>query len=454
MQILFSKPLFPNILGITIVLVLSGWLMVQAQGNWIFIAAIILVEFLVISIIFMQFYNKYTRPLNKASKTVNEMIKGNYSARFNNSNSEEMEQLSKNINKLARNMNEITIQEQMHAEQLTSIIDNMKNGLALIDEKGYVHLVNRGFTEMFQGKEKQYRGHLYYEVFENEAMHDVIQKTFLYEQPVKEQFKNKRGLTKNYMEVIAAPIFNEHNMIKGAVLVIYDITELKRLEKMRKDFVANVSHELRTPITSIRGFAETLKEKQHDEKAAEEFIEIIYKESHRLQLLIEDLLELSRLEREGFQLEKEDFNVKQMIDAVLPTLEKKAEKKELHFKATVSSDISVNADAEKLKQVIINLVDNAINYTPAGGTVNLNVSEEKGQVHFSITDTGIGIEQKAISRIFERFYRVDKDRSRNTGGTGLGLAIVKHIIEVHQGEIVVESEVNEGTAVHVYIPKE
>ncbi|WP_152654834.1 two-component system histidine kinase PnpS [Oceanobacillus sp. CFH 90083] len=453
MKILFSKTLFPNILGITIVLVLSGWLMVQAEGNWIFIIAIILVEFLVISIIFMQFYNKYTRPLKKASKTVNELIKGNYSARFYNANSDEMEQLSKNVNKLARNMNEITIQEQMQAEQLTSIIDNMKNGLVLIDEKGYVHLVNRGFLEMFHGKEKQYRGHLYYEVFENEAMHDVVQKTFLYEKPVKEQFKNKRGLTKNYMEVIAAPIFNEHNMIKGAVLVIYDITELKRLEKMRKDFVANVSHELRTPITSIRGFAETLKEKQHDEKAAEEFIEIIYKESHRLQLLIEDLLELSRLEREGVQLEKEDFNVKQMIDAVLPALEKKAEKKELQLTTSVSRDMNIFADAEKLKQVVINLLDNAINYTPAGGSVNLNVSEEKNRVHFSIEDTGIGIEQKAIPRVFERFYRVDKDRSRNTGGTGLGLAIVKHIVEVHQGEIVVESEMNKGTTVHVYIPK-
>ncbi len=282
----------------------------------------------------------------------------------------------------------------------------------------------------------------------------LFKKTFLYEQPVKQQFKNKRGLTKNYMEVIAAPIFNEHNMIKGAVLVIYDITELKRLEKMRKDFVANVSHELRTPITSIRGFAETLKEAQHDEKAAEEFIEIIYKESHRLQLLIEDLLELSRLEREGFQLEKEDFNVKQMIDAVLPSLEQKAEKKELNLATSISSDISIHADVEKLKQVIINLVDNAINYTPSGGDVNLKVSEDEHRVHFSVEDTGIGMEQKVIQRIFERFYRVDKDRSRNTGGTGLGLAIVKHIVEVHQGEIVVDSEVNKGTAIHVYIPKD
>ncbi|GIO21709.1 two-component system histidine kinase PnpS [Oceanobacillus sp. J11TS1] len=454
MNILFSKTLFPNILGITVVLLLSGWLMTKADGNWIFILAIILVEFLVISIIFMQFYNKYTRPLRKASKAVNEMIKGNYAARFYNGNSEEMEELSKNINKLARNMSEITIQEQMHAEQLTSIIDNMKNGLALIDEKGYVHLVNRGFVEMFHGNEKQYRGHLYYDVFENEAMHEVVQNTFLYEKPVKNQFKNKRGLAKNYMEVIAAPIFNERNFVKGAVLVIYDITELKRLEKMRKDFVANVSHELRTPITSIRGFAETLKEKQHDEKAAEEFIEIIYKESHRLQLLIEDLLELSRLEREGFQLERQNFDVKQMVDAVVPSLRKKAEKKDLNLTVSIPSDVTVYADAGKLQQVIINLVDNAINYTPSGGSVNLTMIEDGNRVHFTVKDTGIGMEKKAIPRVFERFYRVDKDRSRNTGGTGLGLAIVKHIVEVHQGEITLESDINKGTTVHVYIPKD
>lgn len=454
MQTLFSKTLFPSILIITIVLGLSGWLMVKAEGNWIIIISVILIELLIISILFMQFYNKYTKPLRKASKTVNEMTKGNYGARFYNANSEEMEDLSKRINTLARNMNEITIQEQMKSEQLTSIIDNMQNGLALIDEKGYVHLVNRTFLKMFHGEAKKYRGHLYYEVFENEAMHEAIQQTFLYEKAIKEQFKNKRGLSKDYMEVIAAPIFNEKNMIKGAVLVVYDITELKKLEKMRKDFVANVSHELRTPITSIKGFAETLMENQHEDGATKDFIEIIYKESYRLQLLIEDLLALSRLEREGFQLELGEFNVKEMLEAIFPSLERKALQKDLTLTVSIDEHIDMIADAERLKQVIVNLIDNSIHYTLPGGSVRVSVAEEADQIHFQVADTGIGMEQKMVPRVFERFFRVDKARSRNTGGTGLGLAIVKHIVEVHHGDIVVESELNKGTTIHVYIPKE
>ncbi|GLO66826.1 MULTISPECIES: two-component system histidine kinase PnpS [Oceanobacillus] len=453
MKVIFSRTLLPSMIITILSLLLTGWLIVQAESNWIMVVAVLIVQFMIISILFIQFYNRYTRPIGKATKTVDRLIEGNYSARFYNGNSPEMEELSVKINTLARNMSEIAIQEQMQSEQLTTIVDNMQSGLVLIDEKGYVHVVNRKFLQMFGEEESNYRGHLYYDVFENENVHETVQKTFLYEEAVKESFVHRVGLNKIYVEVVGAPIFNERNMLKGAVLVLYDITELKKLENMRKDFVANVSHELRTPITSIRGFAETLLDNEIEDPATKEFMEIIYKESHRLQLLIEDLLALSRLEREDFRLLIDSYDVKKMVEEILPTLQQKAEKKNLTFNLEIPDQLTMRADKDRMKQVLINLVDNSIHYTPSEGDICLTISEEKDAIHFQVKDSGIGMDEKSQTRVFERFYRVDKARSRNTGGTGLGLAIVKHIVEVHKGKIDVESTLNEGTTIHIYIPK-
>ncbi|MCT1575594.1 ATP-binding protein [Oceanobacillus kimchii] len=453
MKVIFSRTLLPSMIITILSLLLTGWLIVQAESNWIMVVAVLIVQFMIISILFIQFYNRYTRPIGKATKTVDRLIEGNYSARFYNGNSPEMEELSVKINTLARNMSEIAIQEQMQSEQLTTIVDNMQSGLVLIDEKGYVHVVNRKFLQMFGEEESNYRGHLYYDVFENENVHETVQKTFLYEEAVKESFVHRVGLNKIYVEVVGAPIFNERNMLKGAVLVLYDITELKKLENMRKDFVANVSHELRTPITSIRGFAETLLDNEIEDPATKEFMEIIYKESHRLQLLIEDLLALSRLEREDFRLLIDSYDVKKMVEEILPTLQQKAEKKNLTFNLEIPEQLTMRADKDRMKQVLINLVDNSIHYTPSEGDICLTISEEKDAIHFQVKDSGIGMDEKSQTRVFERFYRVDKARSRNTGGTGLGLAIVKHIVEVHKGKIDVESTLNEGTTIHIYIPK-
>ncbi|MFD1335229.1 two-component system histidine kinase PnpS [Oceanobacillus iheyensis] len=453
MKVIFSRTLLPSMIITILSLLLTGWLIVQAESNWIMVIAVLIVQFMIISILFIQFYNRYTRPIGKATKTVDRLIEGNYSARFYNGNSPEMEELSVKVNTLARNMSEIAIQEQMQSEQLTTIVDNMQSGLVLIDEKGYVHVVNRKFLEMFGEEESNYRGHLYYDVFENENVHETVQKTFLYEETVKKSFVHREGLNKIYVEVVGAPIFNERNMLKGAVLVLYDITELKKLEKMRKDFVANVSHELRTPITSIRGFAETLLDNNITDPATKEFMEIIYKESHRLQLLIEDLLALSRLEREDFRLLIDNYDVRQMVEEILPQLQQKAENKNLTFDLEVPDQLTMRADKDRMKQVLINLIDNSIHYTPSGGDICLAISEETDVIHFQVKDSGIGMDEKSQTRVFERFYRVDKARSRNTGGTGLGLAIVKHIVEVHKGKIDVESTLNQGTTIHIYIPK-
>src|SRR5699024_8404210 len=188
-------------------------------------------------------------------------------------------------------------------------------------------------------------------------------------------------------------------------------------------------------------------------KTRNQFLQIIYDESHRIQLLIDDLLILSSLEKDDMELNISNFQVETIVDEILPIIDQQAKSKRIHLNSSVDKQIGLHADEEKLKQILLNLLMNAVSYTRSNGKVYLKITEDENYVSFMIFDSGIGIEKADLPRIFERFYRVDKARSRDTGGTGLGLAIVKHIVEVHNGEITVDSEVDKGTTFKVYIPK-
>ncbi|WP_188453436.1 two-component system histidine kinase PnpS [Virgibacillus oceani] len=454
MRSLFYKPLISYIIGIFLLVIVTGCVLSLITTEYIILFSILFVEFIILVLIMLHVFDKYMNPVKIATKTVDELVKGNYRARIHHPAVGSVGELNRKINILARNLSELSIQEQMQEKQLTTVIDNTQSGLVLLDEKGYIHLVNRKFISIFGNTAKDYIGYLYYDVLNNEQIHRTVQQTFLYEENVKESFTQLIGLDKKYIEIVGAPIFNERKILKGAVLVFYDITELKKLEIMRKDFVANVSHELKTPITSIKGFAETLLDgAMHDERANERFLKIIYEESNRLQLLIEDLLTLSRLEKDEFRLNVSEITIDEVLSDIMPLMKHQADKKHIHLTVSQEPGLMIKADVERLKQVFINILANAISYTPENGEVTLLVKETDDYIQLSVEDTGIGIPEDAIPRIFERFYRVDKARSRNTGGTGLGLAIVKHIIEVHNGTITVESELNKGTAFHVYFPK-
>jgi two-component system phosphate regulon sensor histidine kinase PhoR len=234
--------------------------------------------------------------------------------------------------------------------------------------------------------------------------------------------------------------------------VFHDITELKRLEQMRKDFLANVSHELKTPITSIKGFSETLLDgAMEDRKLREYFLTIILKESDRMQNLIADLLDLSKIEQQGFKLQMGNVNLKMLLEEIEVMLRGKAANKTIDLQLQAAQDVTIPGDPHRMKQIFLNLISNAIVYTPAGGRVVVSLETSHHWVSVKVSDTGIGIEKAEIPRIFERFYRVDKARSRNTGGTGLGLSIVKHLVEAHRGLITVESDVGVGTTFTVML---
>jgi two-component system phosphate regulon sensor histidine kinase PhoR len=307
---------------------------------------------------------------------------------------------------------------------------------------------------VFQADPREHLYRLYHEVIEHKEINQLVEEIFMTEQKTRRQLVLSIGIDRRHFEVYGVPIFGTDNVWKGVLLVFHDITELKKLEQMRKDFVANVSHELKTPITSIKGFSETLLDGAMNDKAAlEAFLSIILKESDRLQSLIQDLLELSKIEQHGFRLNVTEVNLNSQISDVLAILKRKAEEKQVAVEMVASEDVIIQGDPDRLKQVFINLLNNALNYTPKDGTVLIHLSEDDGHAVVRIEDTGIGIEKSEISRIFERFYRVDKARSRNSGGTGLGLAIVKHIIEAHKGSVEVESELGTGTVFTIKLLK-
>jgi two-component system phosphate regulon sensor histidine kinase PhoR len=450
-----NQPFITYVAVVVLVMFGMGFILFQITTDWVILFLTLASATILFFVFMFQIYEKYMKPIQSATKVAEELVKGNYKARTYESNFGESGKLSNSLNTLARSLQEVTIHEKMQESQLKTVISNMESGLMLIDERGYVHLVNRKFLQLFGGKSKDYVGYLYYDVISQEKIHHAVQEAFLYEQKVKESFTLHLDLEKRFVDIGGAPIFNESKVLKGVVLVFHDITELKRLEQMRKDFVANVSHELKTPITSIRGFAETLLDgAMEDEMTRKQFLTIILDESERIQTLVHDLLDLSKLEKDEMKLQFQLISVTDMIKEILPVIEHQAQLKEINFSYELADAVTMTGDTDRLKQVFINLLNNAMNYTQRNGEVILRVDEAKGAVRIAVSDTGMGITEDAKKRIFERFYRVDKARSRNTGGTGLGLAIVKHIVEAHRGTIQVDSKLNEGSTFLITLPKE
>lgn len=401
----------------------------------------------IVMLIGIRITNKYTKPIEHITEVAIQLAKGNYRARSYEEYNDETGMLSQAINTLARNLQESMVMQEMQQDRLETLIENMGSGILLIDKRGFINLVNRTYRQTFGIEKKDIMYHLYYEVIPHPEIVELIGDIFLMEVNVRKQLVVSIGIERKHFEIYGAPIIGINHEWKGIVLVFHDITELKRLEQMRKDFLANVSHELRTPITSIKGFAETLIDGAGESKELrEQFLTIIHNESERMQLLIQELLDLSKMEQANFKLDLSLVNASDILEQVVVTLQNKAKSKNISLVSEIKQDIYMDGDANRLKQIFVNLIANAINYTSEGGDVSVEMTQQDDVINIVVKDTGIGIPQEEISRIFERFYRVDKARARDSGGTGLGLAIVKHLVEAHKGTISVESIVGVGTS--------
>jgi two-component system phosphate regulon sensor histidine kinase PhoR len=428
----------------------------QAYGQiWWILSISLGIALIVIIYLGIRITTRYTKPIEAATNVAIELAKGNYRARTPVNRLDETGMLATSINMLAENLQELVKVQEMQQDRLRALIENMGAGLLLIDSRGRINLINKGYIDIFQVDPVDYLNKQYYEVIEHQEICQLVAEVFRTEQKASKQLLIPLLIERRYFDVYGVPIIGTNHVWKGVLLVFHDITELKKLEQMRKDFVANVSHELKTPVTSIKGFAETLLDgAMNDKKALADFLSIILKESERLQSLIHDLLELSKIEKPGFKLNVQKLNISVLLKEVITLLTGKAQAKNIRLEFNhKENEVTIKGDVDRLKQVFLNLIGNAIAYTPPDGVVKIILLDHGENVRVHVKDTGVGIEKDEIPRIFERFYRVDRARSRNSGGTGLGLAIVKHIVEAHHGHISVKSEVGKGSEFIIELQK-
>ncbi len=336
--------------------------------------------------------------------------------------------------------------------KLETVLSSMFEGVLVVNKNGEILIMNPSLRKVFL-VDSSAEGKSPLEVIRNVTIQDIIDRTLKGEQRLVSQELSLYSPEEKTFRVNSAPIAR-NNIIDGAILVFHDITELRRLERIRQDFVANVSHELRTPLTSIKGYAETLLEGALlDRDNAKDFIEIIYRDSDRLANLINDLLDLSKIESGKMKMSFVEFDPISLIKRAVTVIENQAKAKSIILKLDLPLDLpKIRADETRFSQVMINLLDNAIKYSSEGGTATISANAADNLLQIDISDTGIGISEKDLPRIFERFYRVDQARSRELGGTGLGLSIVKHIVSAHGGQVWVKSELGQGSTFSFTIP--
>jgi two-component system, OmpR family, phosphate regulon sensor histidine kinase PhoR len=370
---------------------------------------------------------------------------------------DELDVLEQNLRdmslKIRDNINELRSEK----EKLDSILRCMVEGLVVIDPKGRVLLINEQAKAMFAVTDEQIRDGSFVEISRSPEMRAFLREVLTFDSS-KDTYSKRISVEDRWFRVNAVSLRNGTERPSGSILVFHDITEIQRLETVRSDFVANVSHELRTPLTAIRGYVETLLHNPPTEaEDARQFLTIIARHSERLSRLTEDLLTLSDLESGARKMTLKPVEAGHLIQRVLEVFWDRAAKKNVTLSYAVPTELPmILGDSDRLQQLFINLVDNAVKYNSPGGSVTITGrhvdSGAHAEVEIAVIDTGAGISEKDLPRLTERFYRVDKARSREMGGTGLGLAIVKHIVQAHGGELKIESALNKGTTVRVFLP--
>ncbi|NSW82284.1 MAG: PAS domain-containing protein [Syntrophothermus sp.] len=327
--------------------------------------------------------------------------------------------------------------------KMKAILTTLVDGVMAVSRDGIVTLANKAAEEIFKARHEGLVGKPFASLVSSQELNQMLEDVF----ETGRQIFTETALEQCLFRVQMAAINGEKGDVEGAVVVFHDVTDARKFDQMRSEFVANVSHELRTPLTAIKGFVETLLDGALEDKLiCRRFLTIIEGENNRLTRLIDDLLTLSAIESRERKLTLKPVCLVTSIIQVMNILGPQAREKRLHLELIFNRDLPpVKADEDLVGQVLINLIDNAIKYTSPGGKIVIRVKRGGDQVFTSITDTGTGIPQESLPRLFERFYRVDKARSRELGGTGLGLAIVKHIVESHGGEVFVESELGKGS---------
>lgn len=416
----------------------------------------IIIGLFVAIILGYRYVDRVTEPIKQITDIAQNMTQGKFDKRVYVDSSDEVKILADTFNAMSETISSNIQELQDKNTKLKSVLSSMREGLIAIDNQKKAILINKTAMEMLDIDKRDVIGEHVENIITNqqikEALIEMVYNNIVGKKEIHLKEEKKRIL-KIYSDSIK--LNDNPNTIIGTLILIQDVTEMRKLEKMRTEFVANVSHELKTPLTSITGFVETLKGGAIDnEKVRGRFLDIIEIEAERLKRLINDLLTLSNIESSELSFsKKEKIVVNEVVQEIDSMMEEIAKNKDITYTSEVQENLpELYGSRDWFKQLILNLVDNAIKYTPEGGEVKLRSYKRDRDIFIVVKDTGIGIPKKDIPRLFERFYRVDKARSRKVGGTGLGLAIVKHITIAFKGEVAVKSQEKKGTEFTVRLP--
>ena len=399
---------------------------------------------------------RISRPLNDLRLGVERFGREGLSYRIPVSRLEEIGTIAEMMNELAERLDERIRTEVRQLNEQEAVFSSMVEGLLVVDTAERVTKINSSASRLIGVEPDATLGKSIQEVVRNPYLQEFVKKALSAVDPVEGDVVLRNDAGDRYLQAHGALLRDDEGKSIGAVIVLNDVTRLQRLEGIRRDFVANVSHELKTPITSIKGFTEMLRDgailKPGD---AEKFLDIVAKQTDRMNSIIEDLLLLSRVEQDARdeKVVLENASVRGVILEAIEVCESKADAKHIRITVNCPEGITARINAALLEQAIINLVDNAIKYSEPGCPVNVDAEERDAEVVINVRDKGCGIEPEHVARVFERFYRVDKARSRKLGGTGLGLSIVKHIVQAHNGTVTVESTPGAGSTFSIHLPK-
>jgi two-component system phosphate regulon sensor histidine kinase PhoR len=397
---------------------------------------------------------RIARPLEAIRSGAERFARGQLRHRLPVSGAEEVRMLAQSMNRMAEQLDQRiqTIVNQENERQ--AMLASMEEGLLAVDEGATILNLNDTCGALLGVDPEKARGRLVHEVIRKSALLSFVERTLATATPVEEDFE-LRGQVSRWLHAHGTVLHDARMRKIGALVVLHDVTRLRHLENVRRDFVANVSHELRTPITSIKGFVETmLHENLEDRDTAIRFLQIVLRQVNRLDEILQDLLMLSRVERgaEEHTIELEPAPLAEVLRSAVEMCEKKAADKQITVEVRCPEELTARINAPLLEQAVVNLIDNAVKYSESQATVRVIGAGQAHEVVIRVEDDGCGIEARHLPRLFERFYRVDRARSRELGGTGLGLAIVKHIVAAHKGSVRVESTVGRGSTFFIHLP--
>ncbi len=414
-----------------------------------------LVVAVVVAVLSLAVSRHISRPLKEIEQGAQRFAQGDFSGRLTVPDYEEIATLAETLNRMATELDARlrTITEQKNTQE--AVLSSMVEGVLAVDTEERVIDLNRAAARLLSLEDTEVRGRTIEEVLRNPDLQRVVAQTLQVREAVEQEIVLYQPKGERYVQVHGTVLRDGQGHQIGALVVLNDVTRLHQLENVRRDFVANVSHELRTPITSVKGFVETLLDGAlADPQDAERFLRIVAKHADRLNAIIEDLLALSRLEQDAQQdhVTLEEYSIQDVLEAAREVCEVKASERDVEIALQCEERLRALVNPPLLEQAVANLIDNAIKYSEPGGRVHVEARSEEATILVSVQDWGCGIDKEHLPRLFERFYRVDKARSRKLGGTGLGLAIVKHIALVHGGNVSVESALREGSTFTIHLP--